>query len=575
MRRFHAGEHSRTVFIPAAMLFAAILLLLSCGDDPFSPILPDFNLVSIVFTGDSTGGGNVRSKITAQPQRQQETDKGDPFCQVTVTWSPPEDENVLSYSLFRSIEPNVSSDDIIVTTTADTVAIDSDSLQWGTTYYYAVRAVRSDSTTLWSDEGNITTPLSQLPTPSVLSAIPLPMGKCMLNWTQCPDDDFFSYTLVRSQFAWMSNCDTLGVFLSDQDTLFVDSIVPLYMPRFYQVTTSDTQDISVQSNMLEYVDGYGLPWFIDIIWQGPRDIGSYWIREETLAHSWHEDYIYFIERNEIPYPPYTAYQYIRRLNASSGGAVNEGLCGTDVPCPMFTHSPEENALLVSVPNPDYSSELLLLAEYSLGTITSIHIDVRLNGLLAIPQSGLALLSLYGSSSTLVLDISSMQFVDTLDYAFAHGKVFDGLGVYIWGGGGPLRRVDPISLEITASKPTIPLCKGMLAADNGDLCFFNSSVAYRCDPYDLSTLSTYVLPYYEKATLVDAQGSLFAYLYSSSSRSISVYDLENSQYLGDVIGDPDIELFEVFDMLTLPGENAVWCTGGVINDYYYGAFSISR
>lgn len=575
MRRFHAREHSSTVFIPAAILFTAILLSLSCGDDPFSPIQPDFNLVSIVFTGDSTGGSSVRSEIAAQLQRQQETDKGDPFCQVTVTWSPPEDENVLSYSLFRSIEPHVSSDDIIVNTTTDTVAIDSDSLQWGTTYYYAVRAVRSDSTTLWSDEGNITTPLSQLPTPSVLSAIPLPMGKCVLNWTQCPDNDFFSYTLVRRQYSWMSNCDTLGVFLSDQDTLFVDSILPVYMPRFYQVITQDTQDISVQSNTLEYVDGYGLPWFIDIIWQGPRDIGSYWPMEETLAPSWHEDYIYFIERNEIQYPEYITYQSIRRLNARNGGDVNEGLCGTDVPIPMFTHSPEENALLVSVPNPDYSSELLLLREYSLQTIASIHIDVRLSGLLAIPYSGLALVNPSGSSSTLVLDISSMQFVDSLDYAFAHGKVLDGLGVYIWDGGGPLRRVDPISLEITASKPGIYGCEGIMAADNGDLCFFNSSLAYRCDPYDLSTLSTYVLPYYEKATLVDAQGSLFAYLHNSSSRSISVYDLENSQNMGDVILDPDIELFSVIDMLTLPGEGAVWCTGGAINDYYYGAFSISR
>ncbi len=558
-------------FFLTAMIITGMM---SCGDNPSGPVQPDFTIASIIFTGDSTGSKGQRISVRCRPDRERESDKGQPCCEVTVTWNSPADQTVLSYSLHRSTEPGISSGGTnvrIVGTTTDTLLADSD-LQWATTYYYAVSAVRSDSLVLWSDEGSIITPLSQLPTPSQISAVDLPMGRCALNWTICPDDDFSYYTLVRRQYSGSLHGDTLGIFSTKQDTTFLDSVLPTYMPRYYQVTTTDTQDLSARSNMLTYTSGYALPWYVNMYWDGPNNFSSYWIIDETLTPSWDGECIYFVERIENQYP-YFVYSYIRRMNTDN--ASNKNGCWSDE-IHDFVHEPGENALLVSRSIESRAYSLELFDDYSLELLNSLQVDFECSGMLAFPYSGIALLHPLGSASSLVLDLSAMVFVDTLSYSFSSGQVIEGFGAYIWGTGGGLRRVDPVTLEITAFSSVNVGNQQILASSNGELCFVsNSGTFYRCDPFSLATLYSIVLPSNDAATLVEAQDTVFAYLYTNFE-PVTVYNTENLTSPGYVLYEEGMNDIDIYDMITIPDREEIWCTCLKHCCYHtYGAFSIAR
>ena len=558
----------------SSFLIAMIITgLMGCGDNPSGPVQPDFTIASIVFTGDSTGSEGRHITTRCRLEGERELDKGQPYCEVTVTWNSPPDQTVLSYSLHRGTEQGVSSSGSgvrIVGTTTDTLLADSDSLQWATTYYYAVSALASDSTVLWSDEGSITTPLSQLPTPSQISAVDLPMGRCSLTWTACPDEDFSHYTLVRREHSGTLHGDTLGIFHGIQDTFFLDSVPPTYMPRYYQVTTTDTQGLSAKSNMLTYTSDYGLPWYMDIYWDGPYSFDKYWIIDETLIPSWDGEQIYFVEFIENQYP-YFVYSYIRRMNTNNAGSTNG--CGSDE-IHGFAHAPGENALLVSRSIESRAYSLDLYDDYSLELMSSITVDFECDGMLVLPYSGIALIHPLSSVNSLVLDLEAMEFVDTLSYYFSCGQVIEDYGAYIWGMGGGLRRVDPVTLEIIAWGSVYPGYQQMVVSSKGELCCIASNTFYRCDPFSLATLYTVPLPSHEAAALVEAQDTVFAYLYTSLE-PVAVYNTENLTSPGYVLYKEGMDGIEIFDMIALKEQEKIWCT---CRNYYSdtdGAFSIAR
>ncbi len=566
-------RHSEAAAVSSFLIAIIITWLMGCGDNPSGPVQPDFTIASIVFTGDSTGSEGRRITVRCRPERERELDKGQPCCEVTVTWNSPVDQTVLSYSLNRSTEPGISSGSSntrIVGTTTDTLLADSDSLQWATTYYYAVSALSSDSTVLWSDEGSITTPLSQLPTPSEISAADLPMGRCVLTWTPCPDDDFSHYTLVRREYSGSLHGDTLGVFYGKQDTMFLDSVLPTYMPRYYQITTTDTQDLSAKSNMLTYTSDYGLPWYMNIYWDGPYSFDKYWIIDETLTPSWDGEHFYFVEYIENQYP-YYVYSYIRRMNTSNAASTNG--CGSDE-IHDFAHAPGENALLVSRSIESRAYSLDLYDDYSLELMSSITVAFECDGMLVLPYSGIALIHPLGSSSSLVLDLGAMEFVDTLNYSFSSGQVIEDFGAYIWGVGGGLRRVDLTTLEIVAYGSGYPGHQQIIASSKGELCYISGSTFHRCDPFSLATLYTAALPSHDAAALVEAQDTVFAYLYSDFE-PVTVYNTENLTSPGYVLYKEGSDDIEIFDMIALKEQEEIWCT---CRDYYSardGAFSIAR
>ena len=570
MEFIHASSRYRALSAVISILaFMITICIVSCSDSPSGPVQPDFTIVSIVFTGDSTGTEGIRSSSRSyEVECRYEQDNGQPFCQVTVAWNPPDGQAVLSYSLHRSTESGFSSGSRVVGTTTDTLLADSDSLQWASTYFYIVSALISDSTLLWSDEGSISTPESPLPTPSQISAISLPMGRCILNWSQCPDSDFSNYTLVRRGDLLVSEVDTLGIFDDVQDTMFVDSILPMYIPRNYHITTTNALGLTSGSNMLQYYDGFGLPWRMDLLWQGPFGFGNYVVIEETMAASSEGEYIFFVELLETQYPYDYAY-YLRRINTNNKSTERLRISRD---APSFAYVPGRNALLISRMVDDGTRFLELRDAESFRLIAYRQVGFECDGMLVPPNSGFALVHPVNSSSSILLNLSTVGFADTLDYAFSKGRAVEGFGTYIWGVGG-LRRLDPITFEITASR-SIDVHGNILASSSGALCFINSSTFYQCDHITLATLYSANLPYPESAALLEVQDTVFAYLYTFSE-TVTVFNTVSLENTGDVMYDEGLEYVDIFDMVALPQRDEIWCTSRFYDLGYDGAFSISR
>ncbi|MCK4505290.1 MAG: hypothetical protein KAW14_06720 [Candidatus Aegiribacteria sp.] len=562
---------SGTAIITSFLIAVIIIGVMSCVDNPSGLVPPNFTIVSIIFTGDSIGS-KERPAVSCQLERRCARGKDESYCEVTVTWRSPVDQTVLNYTLHRSTEPGISSGgsgDRIIGTTTDTLLVDSDSLQWAITYYYAVIALSSDSTVHWSDEGSITTPLSQLPTPSQISAVDLPMGRCILTWTTCPDEDFSYYTLVRRQYSGSLHGDTLGIFYGAQDTTFVDSVIPVYMTRYYQIATTDTQDLSVKSNMLAYINDYGLPWRMDQTWMGLYSFDRYQIIEGTFTPSWGGEYVFFVEVISNPEPPY----YITHLRSMCTENMTSQTLSIEE-CFEFVHVPGMNAVLISWLTVAGSKILGLYDELTLNRLDRVIVDWVCDGMLVIPYSGTALIHPEGSSSSLVLDLSMLEIVDTRNYSFSEGQMLEGIGAYIWGVGGGLRRVDPVTYEIMAYS-SFDVHGQILASSNGELCFVSEAGAfYRCDPISLAMLYSVDLPFHDNVSLVEVQDTIYAYLYTNPE-PMAVYNTENLVYTGDVVYEEGMEYVDVIDMISLPKLTEIWCTCRYFDFNKCGVFSISK
>ena len=323
--------------------------------------------------------------------------------------------------------------------------------------------------------------------------------------------------------------------------------------------------------MLTYTSDYGLPWYMNIYWDGPYSFDKYWIIDETLTPSWDGEQFYFVERIENQYPYYYVYSYIRRMNTSNAASTNG--CGSDE-IHGFAHAPGENALLVSRSIESRTYSLELFDDYSLELLNSLTVDFECDGMLVLPYSGIALIHPLSSSTSIALDIETMEFVDTLSYAFSSGQVIEDFGAYIWGVSGGLRRVDLITHEVVAYGSGYPGHQQIIASSKGELCYISGNSFHRCDPFSLATLYTAALPSHEAAALVEAQDTVFAYLYTSLE-PVTVYNTENLTSPGYVLYKEGSDDIEIFDMITLEEQEEIWCT---CRDYYSdgdGAFSIAR
>ncbi len=223
-----------------------ILLLPACGDST-GPSQADLtpSVLSLVFTGDSSKALSERSVLTGT--------KG--ACEVTVTWTICPESAFDNYVLYRSETSGIPADPStgqvlgVISEANTSQYIDTDIL-WGKEYYYALRTQDEDDNGVWSNEPSITTP-GNLPTPSVLSG-DLYQGNVVLEWTTCPDSDFYSYRLYRSlnpdiqsDTTFAENVYTATV---SSDTLYTDSDVCTGSDYYYALLTTNTSGFSSWSN---------------------------------------------------------------------------------------------------------------------------------------------------------------------------------------------------------------------------------------------------------------------------------------------------------------------------------------
>ena len=560
-----------------AVSLSILLIFVSCSNNPSSPELfqPDFYLASITFTGDSTGESQRHYLAENTDGSRISVEKGVPFCQTTVCWNPVIDERVLSYVLHRSTSPDIHSGTSLVTTigsTTDTLLIDSESMEWGVTYYYAVTALKADSTILWSDEDSILTPSSPLPTPSVISAADLMMGRSLISWTVCPDEDFYSYTLLRDNYVGMHVCDTLGVFYEAQNSIFTDSILPAYVPRYYKVVTTNTSGLSSVSNVYCYSPGSGLPWRVDRYWEGPNHFPTYsviGIPKQSLGG----EYLYFLDRIEGNGLRADAYRITRMITATTSTTSTY----SDEAFSDFVHAPQQSALLASRPV-DIYMVIELLDELTLELKDSLYVDFDASGILAFSNGGKAIVHPEGSAVSYVLDIQQMKLVDTVSYAFTSGQLLAGCGAYVWGGSGGLRRIDEATQEIAATS-SIQVAGGIIASSQGEVCVISTDgIFYRLNAITLSQNYSVPLPGVPvHSALVEFDNTVYAYLWDNSTEPMTVYNTEDLTSPGHVTYKEDMEgdQVEIIGVINIQGRNEIWCSYRNYTEYYEGLFSIAE
>ncbi len=223
-----------------------ILLLPACGDST-GPSQVDLtpSVLSLVFTGDSSKALSERSVLTGT--------KG--ACEVTVTWTICSESAFDNYVLYRSETSGISADPstalvLGVFSEANTSQYIDTDVQWGEEYYYVLRTQDEDDNGVWSNEPSITTP-GDLPTPSVLAGA-LSQGDVVLEWTRCPDSNFYSYRLYRSLAPDIQSDTTFAENIytatGSSDTLFTDSDVSIGCDYYYALLTTNTLGFSSWSN---------------------------------------------------------------------------------------------------------------------------------------------------------------------------------------------------------------------------------------------------------------------------------------------------------------------------------------
>lgn len=542
----------KTLALP--LVSFAVTCLLSCGKSPSGPdpFVPDFTIASVLFTGDSLGG-DASLRVSAVPMLRMSS-RGAPYLEVTVTWSPP-DCRIDHYTLLRSTEPGIHTGTvpfILVGTTPDTSLADGKDLLWGTEYYYALTAMKPDSSLLYSDEAAIVTPLSPFPTPSVLSSADLYMGRCALTWTECPDRGFSRYTLLRYRYSYSQQGDTLGVFHFPTDTMFLDTILPDYRPRYYQVVTTDVRGLSSESNRLAHDPDGPLPWLMDRKVNLP--LGYDHTGPPSFLIATPDGRTLFFD-GSIPYPEHSI-GLLNSYNAETGIRISREFSNSSLSA--LAYAPEQDALLLARSNPQV---IELRDPYTLDLLQSLNVDFGSWGLFALPSGNRGLVS--RNNATYVLDLASLAIVDTKNYTFRDATHIPGYGCYIWGSqcSGGLRRIDPVTLDVVAELPVSLRGLPILSVD-GDLCCVGAdAVFYRLDPWSLSIRSSIPVPitWGYPAALYEVQGEVYAYLWDGGYTRIHVYRTQDMAHMGKAVFYDPFDDPWISRLLPIPGRNAVWGT----------------
>lgn len=561
------GE-SRTATISLLLASCIMSFLAGCGDDPTAPDpdLPDFFLAWVLFTGDSVGTPDPLPGLAAATTVSDGSDQEDPYCEVTVSWHPPDEDRGLVYSVLRATTPGIwdgAADSSTVGSTEDTLLVDSDSLQWGVTYYYAVLAVDTDSTVLRSDEGSIGMPVSPLPTPSVLSADHLPLGECILHWTHCPDDDFRSYTLVSLENGQYSQMDTLCTFEGRYDTTFTHTDVPPDDSRWYMVFTRNERGYRAESNVLVYEPGFGLPWLADFRWRGPAYFDWYTIGSELLPSD-DESCLYFTDTYYYEREDYVSFG-LNRIRPSSSHVLRVSF-GSDF---RFTHVPGMNAVLTI-----HDGVIALRDEVMLHCIDTTRVDFELAQMAAFPEGCTAIVHPWGRWYSLLFDMRTMTLGDTLDYTFDSGRIL-GDELYVWGEGLPLSRVSSPSGELAATGDLIPEEDMFLSSDGVLFVVTAAGRMYELDPATLSRLGESALPYVPcEGAFFEVDGGVYVYLCEYNGSPVEIYRTDDMSLVGEVAMRDLGGYYIVTGMTTLPASEAIWTVILDTETGYEGLYEIS-
>jgi len=256
------------VLAAIGLIIGIIFVLLSCSEPsgPLNVSNPSPSILTVTldeidgyqFTG-NTGSHALTDLISISGDASLERNgKGE--YEAHAVWTQCPDENFAWYVIYRSDTPGIASNpgdadtSIVFSSVSNTSWNDMD-ISEGNTYYYALKTVNTDDLASWSNEDSIVVPAAAPPTPSLLAAAYTGDGlvaQITLEWTECPDSDFYLCKLYRSENPDIESDPLLAdLILStgvSTDTTYEDNDIIGQTSYYYAVETVDESQLSSWSN---------------------------------------------------------------------------------------------------------------------------------------------------------------------------------------------------------------------------------------------------------------------------------------------------------------------------------------
>ncbi|MCK5035422.1 MAG: hypothetical protein KAS73_05985 [Candidatus Sabulitectum sp.] len=525
------------------LIILALFQILLTGCDSTGPSAPAFELVSVIFTGDSIGASPEKEAVLHLTAPD---GKSFPFLEMTLAWEKPVENRRQTFTIFRSTKPSIQSD----LSEADelqiqleTVFADSIGLEWDSDYYYAVRAVDEWENSRWSNEVHVETPVSPFPEARRLSYEKHHFILCSLSWDKCSDESFDSYVLLSSpgpdiEHVFYNN-DTLLV-ATDANTLsYTDSLPENGNERFYALVTVDKLGLTSYSNEIEVHPGSGIPWRVNHIFESGHDF----YHEGIVSN---DGTVMYLLMDIIIKEP----KMLLALRTTSGNCF--GSQGFDN---IFAVAERSTGTIIASHGVcgDYS-----LSEYTRdlsSLVKTRHFDRRIIAIAEVPGASEILAS--NSYLTSVLDPDTFEPVDSLPYAFRDIAVStDGSRMYLCGSRLVCLRSSDMEYlgEIDNYFNSVDF-----GLDEYLHCTTDNSVV-RYDPYSLSPVDEFVFPFPVSSSILLAPEYRMIYLThetEENENAIDVYDTITGNWMGRVFYNEELESEEYQFFLSSPAGEFLW------------------
>ncbi len=505
---------------PVCILFAVVL---SCSTDPSDP---DFLITSVEFTGDSTAAG------------------AEPYLEFTLQWEAPSPETRFQYTVYRSDSPGIQDDPSeaseLVTLQGRTWA-DSDSLEWGSVFYYAIMAESSSGSSRWSNEVSAVTPVSPFPAPVQLSFERQLFFLCDLEWSQYEGgEDFRWYVLYRSNHPGIAQNPSYQndtAFVTDDMGMvsFRDSLV---LSKHYALAVVDSSGLRSFSNEVCFEPGADFPW-------------RFYYNFDFGCHPFSNNDFAFIsgwgERMYLLYScDYSGDNYLQCRSTYSGSYV-DGIARDDIY--SAAERPDGTILVCFGEDGRQMSQLSVFTGDLASELHTVPLD-RMVTLMIETDAGVLCSS---GGKALVLDPFSLQTVDSIPYSFTSAVLEEELDrVFL------CRNSYVVSLRSSdlAHMGNIMGNAQHLVYSHGVLYCIGETEIRGYDPISLTLQSSCQLPENTLCSTVHSSGEyLVVYVFRDDPCRVEVFDYATGEFLGLISDMPSISEEHCF--LSAPQGDFLW------------------
>jgi beta-lactamase superfamily II metal-dependent hydrolase len=258
----------KKILIVFILLASLVVSLLSCSE-PSGPLdISDPTASILTVTLEETGTFKNDAFSVSSALLEEHSVRGEVTLEISgkggyqahAVWTQCPDDNFSRYIIYRSGTPAIASNieaadtSVIFTSVSATSWLDT-GVSEGNTYYYAVRTMNEYDMDSWSNEDSVVVPADEPPSPSTLSGSYTgdgTFGQVTLEWTECPDSDFYCYKLYRSENPHIevdpSSAQLIATGEESNDVTFEDNEVEELTTYYYAVETIDESQLSSWSN---------------------------------------------------------------------------------------------------------------------------------------------------------------------------------------------------------------------------------------------------------------------------------------------------------------------------------------